>query len=216
MCSGKIKEVNERVFHRREQHAQRSNAKEQSTFEEVQRCSWSSLYSSLNLLTPYYGYSESPSHVGFPLCNGLGSELFCLFSLFTKILSTVATCWKDTNILVLLAIDLQDTAYAVRGEKPYRKRAMLMEQTFNGRISAMAAILCSENVLGSFNLLFLGSHLSWPQIHLILHLKEIFVIAFLKEKRISHTVVTPVSCIRICCNVTKLSSQLPSTVCLFC
>lgn len=30
---------------------------------------------------------------------------------------------------------------------------------------AMAAILCSENVLGSFNLLFLGSHLSWPQIH---------------------------------------------------
>lgn len=50
---------------------------------------------------------------------------------------------------------------------------------------AMAAILCSENVLGSFNLLFLGSHLSWPQIHLILHLKEIFVIAFLKEKRIS-------------------------------
>ena len=49
----------------------------------------------------------------------------------------------------------------------------------------MAANLCSEDVLGSFKLLFLGSHLFWPQIHLILYLKEIFVIAFLKEKRIS-------------------------------
>lgn len=35
----------------------------------------------------------------------------------------------------------------------------------------MAAILCSEDVLGSFKLLFLGSHLFSPQIHLILYLK---------------------------------------------
>ena len=55
---------------------QRSNAKKNIIL--LRKCKGSVevlSYSSLNL-TPYYGCSESPVHVGSPLCNGLGSELF--------------------------------------------------------------------------------------------------------------------------------------------
>ena len=137
MCSGKIKEVSERVFHRREQHVQRSNAKKNIILlRKFKGAVGVLLYSSLNLLTPYYGYSESPIHVGSPLCSGLGSELFCFILLLHKnSLHCSHLLGRHQHLCVLLAIDLQDIAHAA-GEKPYRKRGQcLMKQTFNGSIS---------------------------------------------------------------------------------
>ena len=74
---------------------------------------------------------------------------------------------------------------------------------------AIVAILCSEDVLGSLKLLLIGSHLFWPQIRLVLYLKEIFVIeSFSDEKMYIQLYVIPVPHTRICCTVTKLSTTI--------